>query len=273
MFAIAIKSSLAYFISYGGNWLFGTNMAERPIVVGAIAGLLLGDLQLGLTMGAALEVIFMGSVNIGGQVSADPAAATVFAVAFALQQTIAPEAALTIAIPIGVLSGFATMFVNNIFLTVLVPFMDKSAREGNEKALTIYLNFGVWLVKNIVFAAVVFFGILAGHGAVEVFVNSIPEVVMTGLTVAGQFLPTVGLAILMKMLWSKEIAIYYFLGFILSIYFELPLIAVAAIGIIIVVATAFRELQLIRLESKMKEKNERVLNDFSSQEEVEDFFE
>lgn len=268
MLKIALLSALAYFICYGGNWLLGTNMSERPIIVGAVTGLLLGDLRAGLMMGASLEAIFMGSVNIGGQLSADPAAATVFAVAFATQQAIDPEAALTIAIPIGVLLGFVSMFVNNIFLTVLVPVIDRYAAEGNEKGLTIYLNYGVWFVKNLVFASIIFFGVYAGHGAVEVMVQNIPTVFMTGLATAGKFLPAVGIAILMKMLWSKEVAVFYFLGFILVVYMELPIIAVAVLGAIISYIIASRDLQIIRLENSPKVNHESI--DVS---EVEDFLE
>lgn len=100
--------------------------------------------------------------------------------------------------------GFVTMAVNNIFLTVFTSLMDKWALEGNEKGLLIYLNFGVWLVKNIFFAAIVFAGVYVGYSAVDAFVNSIPEVIMTGLNVCGQLLPAVGLALLMKMIWTKE---------------------------------------------------------------------
>lgn len=247
MVMIAFLSAVAYFISYGGNWLIGTCMSERPIVVGAITGILLGDLKLGLMLGASLEVIFMGAVNIGGQLSADPAAATVFAVAFATQQSIDAQAALTLAIPIGVLLGFSSMFVNNIFLTVFVPMMDRFAAEGNEKGLAWHLNFGVWIVKNIFFAAIIFFGVYVGHAAVEQIVNGIPSVVMTGLSVAGKFLPAVGLALLMKMLWSKEVAMYFFLGFILTSYLQLPIIAVAGLGLVLTLAIAQRDLELNKL--------------------------
>ena len=118
MLKIALLSALSYFICYGGNLIFGQSMSDRPIVIGALTGLLLGDLPQGLIIGATLEAVFMGSVNIGGQISADHSAATVFAVAFATSSTLEPEAALTIAVPIGVLMGFVTMGVNNIFLTV-----------------------------------------------------------------------------------------------------------------------------------------------------------
>ncbi len=251
MVNIALMSALAYFICYGGNWLLGTSMTERPIVIGAVAGIFLGDIKLGLMIGASLEAIFMGSVNIGGQLSADPAAATVFAVAFASQQTIDAESALTLAIPIGVLLGFVSMFVNNVFLTVFVPLMDKWAREGNERGLAIYLNFGVWLAKNIAFCIVIFVGVYAGHTAVSSFVANIPAVVMTGLSVAGKFLPAVGLAILMKMLWSKDVAIFYFMGFVITIYLGLPIIAVAAMGIIVTITIAMRDMELIKLKASI----------------------
>ena len=131
MLNVALLSALSYFICYAGNWMFGQSMSDRPIFIGAVTGLLLGDLQQGLIIGATLEAVFMGSVNIGGQISADHSAATVFAVAFATNATLDPQAALTIAVPIGILMGFVTMFVNNIFLTVFTTLMDKWALEGN----------------------------------------------------------------------------------------------------------------------------------------------
>lgn len=250
MFNVALLSAISYFICYGGNWIFGQSMSDRPIVIGAFTGLLLGDLYQGLIIGAALEAVFMGSVNIGGQISADHSAATVFAVAFATNSALDPSATLAIATPIGILMGFVTMAINNIFLTVFTSLMDKWALEGNEKGLLIYLNFGVWFVKNVFFAVIVFAGVYVGYNAVDAFVNSIPEVIMTGLNVCGQLLPAVGLALLMKMIWSKEIAVYYFLGFIMFIYLGLPIVAIAALGIILVVAIAVRDFEINKLSMR-----------------------
>ncbi len=247
MLNVALLSALSYFICYGGNWIFGQSMSDRPIVIGAVTGLLLGDLPQGLIIGATLEAVFMGSVNIGGQISADHSAATVFAVAFATNATLDPEAVLTIAVPIGILMGFVTMGVNNILLTVFTSLMDKWALEGNEKGLLIYLNFGVWFGKKLFFAIIVFFGVYVGYNAVETFVAAIPDVVMTGLTVCGQLLPAVGLALLMKMIWSKEISVYYLLGFVMFIYMKLPIIAIAVLGIVIVTVTAMRDFEVNKL--------------------------
>lgn len=120
-----------------------------------------------------------------------------------------------------------------------------------KKDISYLFDFGVWLVKNIFFAAIVFAGVLCWYRCVDAFVNSIPEVIMTGLNVCGQLLPAVGLALLMKMIWTKEIAVYYLLGFILYIYIGLPIVAIAVLGIIIVVITALREFEINKL-SKMR---------------------
>lgn len=57
--------ALAVFVGVAGHELFGMAMLSRPIVVAPLAGLLLGDVQTGLIVGASLESIFMGVVNIG----------------------------------------------------------------------------------------------------------------------------------------------------------------------------------------------------------------
>ena len=43
----------------------GTLYAFRPIVLCPLVGLVLGDLQSGLAIGASLELLFMGSISIG----------------------------------------------------------------------------------------------------------------------------------------------------------------------------------------------------------------
>lgn len=265
MMSTAFLSALAYFVTYGGNWLFGQTMIERPLIVGTVTGLLLGDIQQGILIGAALEAVFMGSVNIGGQVSAEPAAATVFATAFTITTaSITPEAALAISVPIGVLVGIFTMFVNNVILSFLVPFMDRMAENDNGNGI-IGLHFGAWFFRFFIFALVVFFGVLLGQSSVEAFVNGIPDKVMNGLIAMAGLLPAVGFAILLKMLWSKELAVYYILGFVLVAYFELPLITVAVLGAILIVINVNRDKQLIDLE-KIKNRNSGDIID-----EMEDF--
>lgn len=266
MLSIALLSSLGFFICYGGGWMFGQCMCDRPIVVGPVVGLLLGDPIAGLMIGAALEAIYMGAVNIGGSISSDPTTATTFAVAFAVASGISTDAATALAIPIGVIGAFAFMFLNNVVFNIWVPFIDKFAEEGKISAL-VRLNWFTWFVRCLVPTLTIFAGVYLGAGFVQAFIEGIPDVVMRGLSAAGGLMPAVGLAILMKMLWSKEIAAYYLLGFILVIYLKLPLVAVAAIGGVIIVITALRDIDI----KKAATRSAVAAVESDSVEDVEDF--
>ena len=50
------------------DYQLGTLYAFRPIVLCPLVGLVLGDLQTGLAVGASLELLFMGSISIGAYV-------------------------------------------------------------------------------------------------------------------------------------------------------------------------------------------------------------
>ena len=46
----AIMAALAVFICFG-NYLTGQSMMERPLVVGLVTGILMGDMKTGVLMG------------------------------------------------------------------------------------------------------------------------------------------------------------------------------------------------------------------------------
>ena len=99
----AFLVALAVFICVGGAELIGFTMLNRPIVIGPLVGLLLGDLHTGVIIGASLEAVFMGVVNIGGASAAEPGIATAVGTAFAIMLGKGSEVALTLALPIGIL--------------------------------------------------------------------------------------------------------------------------------------------------------------------------
>ena len=143
------------------------------------------------------------------------------------------------------------MFLKNVVMNIFAPLVDKVAETNNQKGL-IRLHFGMWFLNYFVFSLVTFFSVLAGAKPVQQLVNEIPKNLMAGLSATGGLLPAVGFAILMRMLWSKQLSPYYFLGFILAAYMKLPSVAVAAVGIIIVVIQWTRDKQLMSIETTQK---------------------
>ncbi|HHL0689162.1 TPA: PTS sugar transporter subunit IIC, partial [Streptococcus agalactiae] len=95
-----------------------------------------------------------------------------------------------------------------------------------------------------IIASISFIGILVGSGPVNSFVHHIPQNLMNGLSAAGGLLPAVGFAMLMKLLWTNKLAVFYLLGFVLTAYLKLPAVAVAALGAVICVISSQRDIEL-----------------------------
>lgn len=244
----AFLVALSVFLCVGGAELIGFTMLNRPIVIGPLVGLFLGDIHTGVLIGASLEAVFMGVVNIGGASSAEPGIATAVGAAFAIMLGKGSEVALTLALPIGIL-GLQIKNVLYIFVVgMFAKTFDQLAAEGKEKQI-VALHYGLWTVNWALYSVFAFLGVYFGSDAVSALLEAIPDVVMNGLTVCGGLLPAVGMAMLMKMLWDKKICMFFFLGFILSAYMELPLVALAVLGTIIAVLIAMNDYQLNQLAS------------------------
>ena len=148
---------------------------------------------------------------------------------------------------------------------------DRLAAEGKEKQI-IALHYGLWAVNWFLYSLFAFFGILFGSDAVSALLDAIPDVVMNGLTVCGGLLPAVGMAMLMKMLWDNKICMFYFLGFVLAAYLNLPLIALAVIGVIIAISIGMNDYKLNQLAAQRVAVSPAGSADEYLDEEEEEFF-
>ncbi len=247
---IAILASVAYFVTYAGNWLFGQCMLERPIIVGTVTGLLFGDITTGIILGGALEAIYMGAVNIGGATSAEPVSATVMAVAFAITSGLDTEAAIALAVPVGLV--FNSMFI--IFLmasNLFQPWYQKVCDKGDTKGMT-WLILVSWFIQYLIRTVIIFALVFLGANVVQTFMTNLPAGIMRGLGTAANMLGAVGMAVLMKMLVNTENVGYLFVGFILAKYFNLPAIVVAIIAVVVALTIGFNDKKVLDLKNMVK---------------------
>ena len=218
----AILVGLAMAVLWFLEKLGGTPMVIRPIVVSPVIGALLGDLQTGVMVGATLELVFMGAIQIGAAVPPDVLVGAGLGTAFAIQSGQGADIALALALPIAILAQSLKVIV----FIIRSWFMDlamKLAEAGDIKKL---------YALNMYFA-VGFVALLFGSPAVEAFVNNIPQVILNGLSVAGGLLPAVGFALLLLPMMEKRNAIYFVFGFILISYLNLPIMAVTIMGVVL----------------------------------------
>ena len=79
----AILIGLIVFIGKA-DYFIGTAMFGRPLVLGALVGIVLGDIPTGVMIGFQLELIFMGMQAIGASIPPDMIVGSVLGTAFAI---------------------------------------------------------------------------------------------------------------------------------------------------------------------------------------------
>ena len=209
--------------------LGGTIMIIRPIVVSPLIGIVLGDLENGIKIGATLELMFMGAIQVGAAVPPDVLVGAGLGTAFAIISGNGAEIALTLALPISILAQtikVALFIIRSWFM----DFAMKLAQDANIKGLHI-LNLTGLLLQSLMYFIVAFISIMFGADFISSVVQNIPTVIMEGLQVAGKLLPAVGFALLLQPMMSSKNIIYFLFGFILVSYLNLPILAITILGI------------------------------------------
>ena len=69
----------------------------------------------------------------------------------------------------------------------------------------------------------------------EHVMNNMPAFIMSGLSASSSMMTGIGFAILLSMIWNKEIGCFFFLGYVLSKYMSLPTVAIAIIAAVIAI--------------------------------------
>lgn len=231
-----LQAILLGLVAMLGNaeYLFGTSLLSRPLVMGTLTGIVLGDIQTGVTLGATLELAFMGAFSIGASIPPEMISGTVLGTAFTIT-TGGPETALTVGLPVASL----VLIAKNVGMVfILPPFVhkaDKYAAEGNMAGVARMHLLGGFFGVNLIIGVIVACGYYAGGPAVQALLNVIPTWISNGLQITMGLLPAIGFGLLLMMIMEKDVACFFFLGFALSVYLKIPVTAIAIFGVIIAI--------------------------------------
>lgn len=142
MFVTALLLGLVGVFCILDSRILGRMNFERPLITCTIVGALLGDLQTGLTLGASIELMSLGIVNIGAAAPPDMNMAAIICAAFAILTDASAETALALAIPIAVLGQMLGVLMRTI-LSNLTHVADHAIAEGKfRKAWSMHIVWG-----------------------------------------------------------------------------------------------------------------------------------
>ena len=230
-----LQAILLGLVAMLGNaeYLFGTSLLSRPLVMGTLTGIVLGDIQTGVTLGATLELV--GAFSIGASIPPEMISGTVLGTAFTITTGAGPETALTVGLPVASL----VLIAKNVGMVfILPPFVhkaDKYAAEGNMAGVARMHLLGGFFGVNLIIGVIVACGYYAGGPAVQALLNVIPTWISNGLQITMGLLPAIGFGLLLMMIMEKDVACFFFLGFALSVYLKIPVTAIAIFGVIIAI--------------------------------------
>ena len=97
--------ALIAFLAYMGDAL-GYSQYDRPLCTGVLVGIALNDVQQGLMVGASLELVYMGTLTIGGAFPPDIYTGGILGTAFAITTGSGIEGAVALSLRLADKTGY-----------------------------------------------------------------------------------------------------------------------------------------------------------------------
>jgi len=200
----------------------GQFMVSRPIVVGPLVGWFLGHPNIGLEMGALIEMIWIGDLPVGAHLPMDLMMLSGVSVAFAcelLGNQCPPEAVMTYAlgmtIPLAALSTEVNIFINR-FNVRWVHLAQRMALGGHFRTFG-WINWFVLtehFIKGFLVAAISLTLIHFTSGLFFLFSTILNGRVMEGLYYAHWLLLALGCSAVIDLLIEKKTIFYLILSIV-----------------------------------------------------------
>ncbi|ANM77749.1 MULTISPECIES: PTS mannose/fructose/sorbose transporter subunit IIC [Serratia] len=207
---------------------------HRPLVACTLIGFILGDMKTGIIIGGTLEMIALGWMNIGAAVAPDAALASIISTILVIAGGQSVGAGIALAIPLAAAGQVLTIIVR----TLTVAFQhaaDSAAERGSLRAIS-WIHVGALLLQAMRIAIpAVIVAISVGTAGVHALLNSIPEVVTSGLNIAGGMIVVVGYAMVINMMRAGYLMPFFYLGFVTAAFTNFNLVALGVIGVVMAV--------------------------------------
>ena len=186
----------------------------QPIVMGPVIGAILGDVQTGLVVGGTYQLMTIGNMPVGGAQPPNAVIGGIMATVLAISLKLEPAAAVGAAVPFALLGQYGVTLIFAL-MSPMMAVADKYAHDANPKGIA-RLNYLAMAALGAIFGLVVVLFFIGGQTIGDTLTDSIPKWFMGGLGAAGGMMRFVGFAILLKVMVSKELWGFYFLGFALA---------------------------------------------------------
>jgi len=201
----------------------------NPLIFGVVTGLVVGDVKLGLEVGATAALLDIGCYTYGGATTPDYNIGAMFGTVV-YKQSGSLEQGLLVATVVGLLISWFDIFGRGV-TTVFQHGGDRALANKDIKAFERWHLLGTmgWFWSRFI---PVFIGMLFidKYQVIADFIANYAWI-KNGLVVIGKALPAVGFALLLSYMDIKHFWPFMLVGYALFAYMNVPTIGLAIIGI------------------------------------------
>ncbi|MEO8957127.1 MAG: PTS sugar transporter subunit IIC [Ktedonobacteraceae bacterium] len=203
---------------------------QEALISGFITGVIVGNIPLGLTVGASLTLLSLGLWTYGGATIPDFQTGAIVGTAIgALGGGFA--AGFAIALPTALLMTQLDV-LGRAVTTVFIHGADHYVEDGNERGVSTMHLLGQ-LPWGLTRAIPVFLAVWLGAGPLQSLIQTAPQWFFNGMITVGHVLPALGFALLLSMLPLRRYWPFLLVGFVLFAYLSVPIIGIAILAVAI----------------------------------------
>lgn len=204
----------------------------QPIVACTLVGMALGHVGEGVALGASLQLIALGWMNIGSAVPPDCAMASIVsAILVCGPAQVSVKEGIALAIPLAIAGQVLNILVRT-FIVFMSHVADNVAANGNWRGIQ-WIHILNMCVQGLRIAIPAYFVTIISTKAIQAAINAIPKVISQGLSIAGGFIVAVGFAMVINMMANNTVWPFFFIGFVLAGIKALNLIDFGILGVCI----------------------------------------
>lgn len=234
-FYIALSSGTGLALTAGG-----------VVLNGLVTGAIMGDLATGFYLGGTYELMNIGLNPLGGSTVPNYNMGVVVGVAFGAVTNL--ETGMAVGIVVATLASTLDVFAKmsgSFFLHEAQKRVDGRDIGGAMK----WIRIGLWprIILDAPLPLIILF--IAGAPIVEAINNMIPAWLLSGFKNAGNMLPAIGFAILLRSMNIKGNFQYVIIGFVLFAYLGVGALGAALVGIALAMIAFYNSRRIAEMQN------------------------
>ncbi len=206
----------------------------RPVVVGPVVGLIMGDVQTGFAVGITVELMFLAVIFVGTAVPPNPTISTAIATGIAILAGGGTDIAVATALPVSFIGQVAETVQNSVINVFFMHRVERAAEKLDTKGIVANNLIFPMAVNALLYGLPTFLAIYFGAAYVQGIIDAIPDKIITGLSVGGNMIGAVGFALLLNSIKTKKFWPFCMLGFFMASYLGINMVGIALLAVICV---------------------------------------